>query len=340
MSWSLAPVSFGAYSDVDSAQWFYQDVCYVTDKELMKGMSDGGFSPYLTMTRAMIITVLYRMAGEPAVSGSCPFSDVPRGIYYENAVIWASENGITSGVTPTRFEPDQTVIREQIAAFLYRYTGYMGGNTGSRTGLSGFKDASEVSAYAREAMEWAVATGIIQGVTADTINPNGYAQRAQVAAMIHRYCEGGGKAPAPSPSPDPSRTDSAPAFVISDVTVSAGQKNVPVTIAVRNNPGIASIGMTVRFPNQLKLASVVYSSDIGGESIQPGSLASPLKLVWVSPFSDVAGDWVFVTLSFDVDAAAKAGTQNISISYDPDDVYDLAETNIAFATVGGSVTIR
>ena len=139
------------------------------------------------MTRAMLVTVLYRAAGEPTVAGiTNKFTDNKQGQYYYNAVLWASNMGIVNGATATTFDPNGNITREQIAAILYRYAGSPA-VTGS---LSGYSDQAQVSSFAVKAMQWAVGSGIITGVTSGgktTLSAKGNATRAQVAVMLHRF---------------------------------------------------------------------------------------------------------------------------------------------------------
>ena len=175
----------GGYGDVTASQWFAPAVRYVTEAGLMQG-SGGLFRPNEAMSRAMLVTVLYRLAGSPAVDGEIPFADVAPGKWYADAVCWAAEQGIVQGVTPTAFSPDGQVTREQMATFLYRYAGA----PESSGTLSGYTDAGQVGAYAADAMAWAVAEGLITGTTASTLSPRAAATRAAVAVVLTRWAEG------------------------------------------------------------------------------------------------------------------------------------------------------
>ena len=140
-------------------------------------------------SRAMIVTILYRLENEPAVSGKSPFTDVAAGQWYTNAVAWAAANGIVTGTTDTTFAPNGNITREQMAAILYRYASYKGLDVSRQADLSGYADASAISAYAKQAMAWANGQGLITGVTATTLNPGGNAVRAQAATILMRLCE-------------------------------------------------------------------------------------------------------------------------------------------------------
>ena len=173
------------FTDVYSYSWFYDAVQFVYDNDIMNGVSDTSFNPDGTVTRGMIVTMLWRMAGEPYSFGG-GFSDVPAGHYCYSAAAWASRNGIVNGMTSTTFAPDTNITREQLVTILYRYAQYLGYST-TGSSLYGFTDASSVSSYAANAMSWAVKHGIISGVTTSTLVPAGTATRAQAAQMFMSF---------------------------------------------------------------------------------------------------------------------------------------------------------
>ena len=179
------------FTDVSgSYKWAANSVDFMYMNDIIKGNNTKNpklFGPGAKMTRAMLVTVLYRAAGEPSVAGiTNKFTDNKQGKYYYNAVLWASNKGIVNGATATTFDPDGNITREQIAAILYRYAG-----SPSVTGsLSGYSDQAQVSSFAVTAMQWAVGSGIITGVTSGgktTLSAKGNATRAQVAVMLHRF---------------------------------------------------------------------------------------------------------------------------------------------------------
>ena len=182
------PASRLPFTDVSTSDWFYDDVKFVYENGLFSGTDSRSFSPSASMTRAMLVTVLYRLEGEPAVAGRSSFADVRSGAYYEKAVIWAAANGIVTGTSSTSFSPDAKVTREQLAAILYRYAQYKKLDTSASTKLSSFSDAGEVSGYANAALGWAVAERLVNGASGKLM-PKGYATRAQVAAIFHRFVE-------------------------------------------------------------------------------------------------------------------------------------------------------
>ena len=177
------------FADVTKGDWFYDAVQYVYDKGMMNGVDGDRFAPNATTSRAMIVTILYRLENEPAVSGKSPFTDVAAGQWYTNAVAWAAANGIVTGTTDTTFAPNGNITREQMAAILYRYASYKGLDVSRQADLSGYADASAISAYAKQAMAWANGQGLITGVTATTLRPDGNAVRAQAATILMRLCE-------------------------------------------------------------------------------------------------------------------------------------------------------
>lgn len=183
-----APVGL-PFADVSGSDWFYNDVRYVYEKGIMDGTGADRFSPNAPLTRAMIVTILYRMAGSPAMSGASDFKDVDSNKWFAKAVAWAAANGIVNGYGSGLFGPNDPVTREQLAAILYRYAVY-GGMTAVtlEENLGSFADTAQLSAYAIQAMNWAVGQGLINGSGSNLV-PKAQATRAQVAAIIHRYLE-------------------------------------------------------------------------------------------------------------------------------------------------------
>lgn len=180
------------FTDVPAGQWYFDAVQYVYAHELMDGMGGGRFQPNGFMTRAMVVTVLYRMEGSPAVTGGTPFTDLQAGSWYADAVAWAYANEIVNGMTTTTFQPGGNVTREQLAAILCRYTAAKGGDVTAAADLSVFPDAGRVSDYAAAPVQWAVRSGLINGVAEggrSYLRPQGSATRAQVATILMRYLE-------------------------------------------------------------------------------------------------------------------------------------------------------
>ena len=136
------------FTDVSETDWFHDAVQYVYDNGLMDGVGDGQFAPNATTTRAQLVTILYRLAGEQAVSGDVAFTDVESGLWYSNAVAWAAQNGIVNGISETEFAPGNNLTREQLATILYRYAEGMGYDVSAQADLSGFPDAGDIQSYA------------------------------------------------------------------------------------------------------------------------------------------------------------------------------------------------
>lgn len=184
------PAKTHAFVDVPPYAWFADPVDYVYAKGLMTGISDTLFDPYGNTTRGMIVTILWRMNGQPAPSAACRFADVAKDSWYESAVAWAAENGIVNGCSETEFKPDANITREQLAAMLFRYAQYKGYDVsvGESTNILSYTDSMTVSGYAIPAMQWACGAGLINGIDG-ALQPAGFANRAQAAAILARFCQ-------------------------------------------------------------------------------------------------------------------------------------------------------
>ena len=176
------------FTDISEKDWFYPYVRTMVSYGLMNGTSDTSFGPDSTLTRAMLVTILWRMQGEPEAPAS-GFTDVARGSWYAGAVDWAFETEVVKGVSASRFDPNAPITREQAAVILYRYAPLLGSTPAQAADLSGFYDAESVSGYARQAMGWANGCGIISGFTDNTLRPGGSANRAQIAKMIVTFLD-------------------------------------------------------------------------------------------------------------------------------------------------------
>lgn len=187
----ICPIPFADH--VPENNWAHEGIDYVVREGLMNGTGENKFSPNMSLNRAQLVTILFRLAGAPVVSGDHPFTDLTQG-WYKEAVCWAYENGVVKGMTDTTFAPDVPVTREVFATMLYRYyTQYMGASADAGADLSAFPDVSSVHGFAQEAMSWAVAEGIINGTTKGGVvclDPTGRATRAQAASILMRFVEG------------------------------------------------------------------------------------------------------------------------------------------------------
>ena len=164
----------------------HEAVDYMVANGHMSGMSTTHFGPDLELNRAMMVTILHRIAGTPAVSGSHPFVDVPAGQFYTDAVVWAVENKITAGVDPTHFAPGKALTRQELVTFLHRFANYMHYDVTETTDLSAYTDADKVQNYAVDAFKWAVASGVIKGTSDTTLSPENTTTRAQICIMVTR----------------------------------------------------------------------------------------------------------------------------------------------------------
>ena len=178
------------YSDLDLDAWYHDGVDFVLNNGYMNGVSATAFRPNGTLNRAMVATVLYRIAGEPAVEGTSPFSDVVAGQWYTEAVIWAQTNGIVTGYTDNTFRPDREITRQEMAVMLARYAKLAGIEISGGADLSAYPDANAVASWAKEAVEWSVGNGLINGVYSggvSSLKPENNATRAQFATIMMRY---------------------------------------------------------------------------------------------------------------------------------------------------------
>ena len=175
------------FTDVKEGDWFYDAVRYAYETGLMDGVGDSLFAPNSETTRAQLVTILHRLAGEPEPGEDSGFADVAAGTWYTDAVAWAAQNGIVNGVSDTEFAPGDDITREQLAAILYRYAACQGYDVSQRADLSGFGDASSISGYAQEALSWAHAQGLVLGFEDGSLRPQGTASRAQIAAVLMRF---------------------------------------------------------------------------------------------------------------------------------------------------------
>ena len=179
------------FTDVSLSDWFYEAVNYVYLNELMDGVSTTRFAPDTATNRAMVVEILYRMAGSPSVSGTSAFTDVSAAAWYADAVKWATDSGVVEGRSATVFDPNAAVSRQELAAMLYRYAQYKGYDVsiGENTNILSYTDVAGVAEYAMSAMQWACGSGVVNGTAAGVLSPNGSATRAQLATMLMRFIE-------------------------------------------------------------------------------------------------------------------------------------------------------
>lgn len=176
-----------SFIDLNPKEYYHEAIDFALTQGYMNGMGGNVFSPNTALTRAQLITILYRLSGEPEVTGETPFKDVVANTWYTDAVAWAFQEKITTGITDELFAPHYAVTREQMVVFFGRYAEHQGIETESQQELEGYTDADKVSEYAVEYMKWAVEAGLIKGITETTLVPNGSSARAQAATVLYRY---------------------------------------------------------------------------------------------------------------------------------------------------------
>lgn len=181
------PTPVMQFTDVPAGIWYYDAVCYAVERGLFKGTSDTTFEPSKTMNRAMLATVIYRMSESPETAYSPVFTDVPDGMWYSSAIVWAAENKIVNGMGDGTYKPTGDLTREQIAVLLYNYANLLGLDTSARADLSTISDGNAVSSWAMDAMAWAVHVGLFQGDANGMLTPRDSATRAAVAVLLQRF---------------------------------------------------------------------------------------------------------------------------------------------------------
>ena len=249
---AFAEEQMPTFSDVREDDWFVEDVAYAYQNEWMNGIGNRLFAPDAPATRGTIVTILYRLEKEPSAAGSLDFTDVEAGAYYAKAVRWASDNHIMNGYGNGKFGPDDIVTREQLAVVLYRYAQYKKYDTAARESLSAFVDQKEISSYAVSAMSWAKAQGLINGTSSNTLSPKGEAARAQVAAMLHRFCSTVADL-APNPNP--------PAFVPAPAASAVFEALAGKTFYFASGVGAWSTSLSINADGSF--AGEFYDSDMG-----------------------------------------------------------------------------
>ena len=354
---SASAVNGTQFSDVKETDWFFQSVQYVCAHGIMNGSSGNSFAPQDKTTRGMIVTMLYRYDGSPVVSGQCPFGDVAAGKYYRKAVIWAAENQIVGGLGGDRFGPDEPVTREQLAAILYRYANYKGYDTQRSVELAKFADRDDVGSYAVNAVKWAVADGLLSGVSATELQPKGFAIRAQVAAILMRFCEGTASGEPAAASDEKEQENTTPAgssgstesgdkadsgestekpdvpaqsgfgLSVESVKASAGDKLVTVRISVKDNPGILGMRFSVSYDESVLTLTGALNGDAVSRILtltKAKTLCSGCNFVWdgIEIDTEDVKDGTVLELQFRVSDSAAAGNYPITIRYNSGDIVD------------------
>lgn len=367
------------FSDVKETDWFYSDVGYANERGLMQGTSDTLFAPDSPTTRGMLVTILWRLDGEPIESGNA-FSDVANDTYYYDAVSWASKFGIANGYTERVFSPEDNITREQLASILYRYAEYKQYDTTPKSELSEYTDKKQISDYAVSAMQWTNANGIITGTTEDTLSPQGNALRCQIAAILNRFCnqfkvqqpvdeskevtqseanKNNGQSNIGSDSKQPSSEGMSsgsssesgeiiggnyPIITVNSVSAKPGEI-VEVNIDVSNNPGILGMTLTAYFDeNTLTLQSVKNGEAFKDVlDITPSNtLKSGSRFMWdgIEVKGEDIRNGTILTMKFTVNPDSASGRYPITLKYADGDIVDNNLVPIVATIEDGYITIE
>ncbi|MBQ7572875.1 MAG: S-layer homology domain-containing protein [Clostridia bacterium] len=359
----------GRFSDVVTSDWYYDDVVYVNENGLMNGTDSDLFAPENSTTRAMIVTILWRLDGEQK-GGISTFSDVNQSAYYYDAVAWASSNQIVSGYSENLFGSDDPIKREQLATIMYRYAQYKNYDCSKTISLNGYADFERISSYAVSAFEWANAEGIITGSSQDTILPDGEALRCQVAAILRRFCEkyknssevtetvntvaainnsgssGGGGAVRPQATAVPTQlsTDKTAKITVGKAEAKAGD-NVDIEVKIDNNPGVLGMALAVEYD----MDNLTLENAINGEAFSnvldftsSKTLISGTRFLWdgieLNP-QDIKNGTI-LTLRFHISDTAKEGKYPITVAYRAGDIVDNNLSNIDLNIENGGITVK
>lgn len=365
-----------AFSDVKETDWFYADVGYASEKGLMQGTSDTLFAPGNPTTRGMLVTILWRLDGEPVESGNA-FLDVASDTYYYDAVAWASKCGIVNGYSDTIFSPNDNITREQLASILYRYAEYKKYDISKTSELSEYTDKNKISDYAVSAMQWANANGIITGTSDDTLSPQDNALRCQIAAMLKRFCEkiipsnidnetkdehsateqpkddktssgnNSENISANGNSVSSSETENNsgyPLISINDVSAKAGDE-IQVSITLKNNPGILGMALATYYDE----TNLTLQSVENGEAFKDvldlttsQTLASGSSFLWdgIDISENDIKDGTVLIMNFKINNGAQAGKYPITLKYSDGDIVDKNLTSISPQIENGYITIN
>ena len=292
------------FYDVAPNAWYATAVNYVYVNNLMSGIEDRAFGPSIEATRGQIVTILYRLAGQPAVSGKAPFTDVAANSYYNSAVNWATGKGIVSGTGNGLFQPGSAITREQMATILYRYAGVQKYSLAKTADLTPFKDQWQISTYAKDALSWAVGTGLLNGTTDGCICPHTLTDRAVLATTLMRFCgQYNAKIPTVTASADSTAVAAAPAPA-APVAAAAPTPTPAATPAAAPTPAATTPAVTV--PSSVSVtvgSSLPVSGDLVASVTVDGSTVQTPKFTFQWPVrgtisSDYGGRYIFGSNSF------------------------------------------
>ena len=362
------------FSDVNNDNWFRTDVEYVSEKGLMQGTGNGVFSPSAQTTRAMIVTILWRLEGSPTES-KADFSDVNQDDYFYNAVAWAASNNIVGGYSSDKFAPNDSATREQLAAIIYRYASFKKYDITKLSSLDAYADKNSVSEYAIDAFKWAIANKIITGTSNDMLSPQGFAERSQVAAILHRFCvkfanenptktdtihentaantsvpsndnKGNtsiGGSSGNSSGSDDQNTNGAVTISADNVFAKPGN-DVQVIVRVNNNPGILGMTLSAYFDDvNLHLMSVENGSAFKNilELTPSKVLDNGAKFLWdgIELQDEDVHNGDILIMNFKVSDSAPKGKYPITLKYFENDIVDKDLRNISPETINGYITV-
>lgn len=359
------------FRDVNENDWFYDDVKYTFEKNIMNGTSEKTFSPDTATTRGMIVTILWRIEQMPVAANLNKFIDVEENMYYSKAVNWAEENKIVSGYSNDTFAPDENATREQLAAVIYRYAKYKEYDVSELSDLDIYSDNKYVSNYSVDAFRWAVANGIITGTPDNMLMPNELTKRSQLAAILHRFCNkfmkyeanAGGHTDNSMPesendnskgnnssgnsernNSDNVNTDSKiTAISIEDVAAKPGD-DVQVKASISNNPGILGMTLSVYFDDKtLKLQSVENGLAFNGilDFTSSKVLENGSKFLWdgIDLKKDDIRNGDILVMNFTVSDSASAGEYPIILKYFDNDIVDKDLKSISVKMNSGRIVI-
>lgn len=348
------------FSDVTPSDWFYDDIKYVQEHNLMTGTGENKFSPDSNTTRGMIVTILWRLENKPTGIGR-GFEDVGNDAYYHYAVIWASNNEIVSGYSDKLFGPEDIATREQLATIMYRYAQHKKYDVSKSNELDKYSDKEQISEYALDGIKWANATGLITGTSDTTISPKDNVQRSQVAAILKRFCLNISNRKDNTVSDETetdvdnidktekdvsSKTDglkendnnhkentpvtnmesTSPEIIVDSIEAKPGDE-IQIPVSIKNNPGILGMTLTLYYDeNQCTLEKVENGAALNGilDFTTSKTLNSGARFVWdgVEISNDDVKDGEIIILTFKIDENAHDGSCPITLKYFEDDIID------------------
>lgn len=348
-----------AFSDVLDNEWYSDSVEYVFKNGLMNGTSQTTFDPEISVTRGMIVTIIYRMEGSPKVQGNSRYIDVDKEQYYYLPIMWAAEKGIVNGYSKEVFAPEDKITREQFATILYRYADYKDLDVSfdfkTSENLKMYNDNDLISNYAKDAICWANYSRLITGTSATTLEPQGNATRAQAATIFMRFDKWMGEAENETPthtnntdkeSEKDKETNYQGVYLKVNDADGASGNTVEVNVSLENNPGIMGIMISFEYDEKAMKLVKVLNGDVltdknGYVFTSPRNMASGCRATWYTLEDEYATtSGMFVTLVFEVFDSTQKGPYPITVKCDPDNVIDKNEENLALEIINGQITIN